>query len=38
MVSLVRDTRLIWVNCKLLLHADDSPLIVPGKDVKEIED
>ena len=25
------------VNCKLLLHADDSALIVPGKDVKEIE-
>ena len=25
------------VNCKLLLYADDSALIVPGKDVKEIE-
>ena len=25
------------VNCKLLLHADDSALIVPGKHVKEIE-
>ena len=25
------------VNFKLLLYADDSALIVPGKDVKEIE-
>ena len=25
------------VNCKLLLYADDSALIVPGKDVNEIE-
>ena len=25
------------VNCILLLYADDSALIVPGKDVKEIE-
>ena len=25
------------VNCKLLLYADDSALIVPGIDVKEIE-
>ncbi len=25
------------VNCKLLLYADDSALIVTGKDLKEIE-